>query len=207
MKKILLAITFSIFSIVTFGQTVTYGVKGGLNLSTQINNNNTSEKKNLPGLQVGGLINIGFKNFDIRPELLFISKGMRIYNTIEWTKEYYEYKSSYNYIEIPIKAFYHFDAFDDLRIYAGLGPYVAYALSGSYYSNTHGGGAMTFGSTGVQRPDYGVTFSGGFEVKKRFLISVDYDLGVKNILRSSPGVTGYVVKNKTLGLSVGYLFK
>ncbi|MCR8558758.1 hypothetical protein KXD93_13960 [Mucilaginibacter sp. BJC16-A38] len=79
MKKILLLAGLLIAFSGAFAQTITYGIKGGLNL-TQVPVQSTtfglssSSDKYLVGFHIGGLVAIGFESFSIQPGIFFHHK-------------------------------------------------------------------------------------------------------------------------------------
>lgn len=208
MKKLLLTICLVLASIITcFAQSFNFGVKAGLNLSNQsMNPSNASSTKNLTGFHAGVIADIGVKDISIQPGLFFTTKGeVTPENLKQLTGQggTYNAKEVLNYIEVPVNLLYKIRTAPAVKIYFGGGPYLAYGISGH---GTEAGAFPTytvhFDSNGYKNPDYGVNLVVGGELFKKLLIDVNYDLGLDNLSR----VDGQTIRNRVIGVSVGYLF-
>jgi hypothetical protein len=117
-----------------------------------------------------------------------------------------------NYLELPVNLLYKFQASPGVRIYLGGGPYLGYGLSGSWkYPNPSGPlGSyshrnVSFGPDTLldyKNPDYGINFITGVELKRQFTIDLNYSLGLGNIRWDQAAK----IRNRSMGLSVGYWF-
>ncbi len=96
-----------------------------------------------------------------------------------------------------------------VKIYAGGGPYMDYSLSGTSIQHVTGSttydyqGNISFGSDHYKddmRINDVINFIAGVELKQHFTVDVNYGLGLTSI------AWGSTDRNRTLGLSVGYLF-
>ncbi|WP_426672079.1 porin family protein [Mucilaginibacter sp. McL0603] len=209
MKKILLTIClFSATITIGFAQSLNFGIKAGLNLSNQsINPSGSVDTKNLTGFHAGVIIDIGLKNFSIQPGLFFTTKGQVTPVNLEMQtgvdRGTFNAKEVLNYIEVPVNLLYHIKAGPVVNIYFGGGPYLAYGISGH---GTEPGSFPTytvhFDSNGYKNPDYGVNFVAGIELSKKILIDANYGLGLGNLSREE----GLTIRNRVIGISVGYLF-
>jgi hypothetical protein len=87
------------------------------------------------------------------------------------------------------------------------GPYLGYALSGKDKAEAMGQSetaTLKIGSADtddVKAMDFGLNIGVGVNVSN-FLVTAQYGLGLSNLSNSS----GETVKNKVIGISVGYLF-
>jgi hypothetical protein len=78
------------------------------------------------------------------------------------------------------------------------------SINGPLGSYTHT--SLSFGTDTLRdykNPDYGINFITGVELKKRFTIDLNYSLGFGNIRWGQ----GAKMQNRSMGLSVGYLFR
>src|SRR5258708_1163042 len=78
MKKPLLTLCFLVINKVSFGQTINFGIKAGLNLSEETQSAPFLTSSLLPGFNAGGIVDIGFQHFSIQPGLFFSSKGENV---------------------------------------------------------------------------------------------------------------------------------
>ena len=115
---------------------VKFGAKAGLNINSVGHSSKDSEQEketkslinSKAGYHFGAFIDYNFSDvLSIRPELLFSSKGYsidieKIYEDVK-PKGYW--RTTYNYLEIPINVAYKIN---DLQIFAG--PYIAFGLGG-----------------------------------------------------------------------------
>jgi hypothetical protein len=137
MKKLLLTFILAAAATITFSQTINFGVKAGVNLSTlsesglpyQIDN------KNITGYHAGIIADFGFQQFSIQPGLFFITKGssypgMIADNTGNTAKMTTTLKL--NYLELPVNLLYKLRASPGVKVYLGGGPYLGYGLSGAW---------------------------------------------------------------------------
>ncbi len=208
MKKLLLTLCLVSATVsACFAQSINFGIKAGLNLSNQsVNPPNTWGTKNLTGFHAGVIADIGLKNVSIQPGLFFTTKGeVTPENLKQLTGQggTYNAKEVLNYIEMPVNLLYKIKTAPAVKIYFGGGPYLAYGISGH---GTEAGAFPTytvhFDSNGYKNPDYGVNFVAGVELFKNVLIDANYGLGLGNLSRAY----GQTIRNRVIGVSVGYLF-
>ena len=123
-KKLLLTIAVALFASYSFAQNISGGVKAGLNLADQKYSSDgvTIGHKLKPGFH-GGLFVTAMINekFAIQPELLFSMQGSKL----DFAFLGYDYKTSFNYLAIPILARYNFT--DRLSVH--LGPQIGFLMS------------------------------------------------------------------------------
>jgi Outer membrane protein beta-barrel domain len=225
MNKLLLTLSLTLLTTFSFAQTFDLGIKAGVNLSTVSFNNPIPNYvvgfQNTTGFQAGVIEDINFQHFTIQPGLFFITKGDKFTDELSITNPGNSYQSynyhntgseKFNYLELPINVLYKVKASPMAKIYAGGGPYIGYGLSGTTSSQLTGSqtsdyhGSIDFGTDHTKNDyklfDYGANLIAGVELKKHYTIDLNYSLGLRNIVWSSIEN----VKNRSLGLSVGYLF-
>lgn len=222
MNKLLLTLSLVFLTTFSFAQTVNFGVKAGINLSTVAFNdplpNFAYDAQNITGFQAVVVANIGFQHLDIQPGLFFITKGQKfteeesIPNNNQNYSVHVTGSQKFNYLELPVNFLYKIQVTPGTKIRAGGGPYLGYGLSGTTIIHITGSqtsnytGGVTFGTdeakNDYKRFDYGVNFTTGVELKKHFTIDLNYGLGLKNIMWTR----GADLKNRSLALSIGYLF-
>ncbi len=222
MNKLLLTLSLVLLTTFSFAQTFNLGVKAGVNLSTTAFSttyaNYAVDPQNRTGFQVGVIGDIAFQHFIVQPGLFFITKGGKFTDEYSFLGTYQSYSyhttgtDKFNYLEMPVNLLYKVQVAPATKIYAGGGPYIGYALSGSVISQETGSQtanyneSLAFGNDRTKdeyKPfDYGINFIAGVEIKKHYTIDLNYSLGLKNIVWTPEDN----IKNRSLGLSIGYLF-
>lgn len=215
MKKLFLLTIALIGAASTFAQTITYGIKAGVNFS-QISasvQNITASSNNLTGFHVGGVIDFGVsKSFSIQPGILYTTKGGSSTDvTSDGTGSGANAsKITLNYLEIPVNFLYHAPAGKG-SVFIGGGPYVGIGLSGSAPLVDQNGQStgqkqsIHFGSTvdDIANPDYGINLLGGYKFENNLTLSVGYGIGLANLSNEDIGK----IHNRSLNFSIGFFFK
>jgi Outer membrane protein beta-barrel domain len=115
-----------------------------------------------------------------------------------------------NYLEVPVLINYNYTLPEGKEtLHAGIGPYVAMAISGKFKSNNGQTTAVKFGNSGdFNRMDDGLQFKAGCLFVKKWDVSLGYDWGLKNLLALPGGANdGDKGKIRSLSLNLGYQFK
>ena len=215
MKKLLLLTIALIGSAGIYAQTISYGVKAGVNFSTfsASIDNITATSKSLTGFHVGGVVDFGVsKSFSIQPGILYSTKGGSS-NAVDDDSQSVGASASkitFNYLEIPVNFLYRAPVHKG-SVFIGGGPYVAFGLSGSAPLTDVNGQpanqteAVHFGSgqDEIHNPDFGINFIGGYQFASNVTLSVQYGLGLQNLSNE----TQVRIHNQALGFSLGYFFK
>lgn len=196
----------------------TFGVRAGLNLSKMLvkdNDNTYSDNYKMnPGFHIGGTVEFPISDmFSVEADLLLSTKGTRVKEEETMMGETYEMKAKINlfYIDIPITVKASFDV-GDVKIYGAAGPYIGVGLSGkSKYEITYNGETETddekieWGSDKdedmLKRLDFGLIFGAGVAINS-IQAGLSYGLGLANI--SADSDDGFNIKNRVLGITVGY---
>lgn len=145
------------------------------------------------GFHVGLLVDMPLgDHFSIQPNVLYSTKGSASG----------ESAVTLSYVELPINLFYNLPVGPGtLRI--GAGPYVAYGLSIS------GAKDATFGSdvNQVNPLDYGARGAVQFQLTNGLLVGAHYSFGMADLLNHSTNDnSGITLKNRSIGVSLGYAF-
>lgn len=206
MKRFLFTLLFIFTVTLGFAQDYRVGIKGGINLSHQgvFYSSGDPAVRTLTGFYAGGVIDIGFKKFSIQPGVFFSTKGNKesSYFPGPGASQPLETITKLNYIEVPVNLLYKIPVGENLKVFIGGGPYLAYALSGGWYVGGQKLGDIVFGGdNNYKRFDYGINTTSGFELKNRVVISAGYGIG------SDLYPNSVELKNHVISFSVGYLFK
>jgi len=204
---------------ITFAQSVNFGVKAGINFSTE--RYSTSEpgltRGSKTGFHMGVIADLPIQQFSIQPGLYFITKG----GTDTYQGSYLNTPNSdfkqlsntrLNYLELPVNLLYHLKITPEFNAFFGAGPYLGYGLSGKTHTTYSGyiqgavDQSLSFRENqlaGYKNPDFGANFMIG-ERLKHFTLDVNYSLGLVNVFNLGPQNK---IENRALGVSAGYLFK
>lgn len=192
MKKNIL-IVVALLSSLTLGAQVRWGIKAGFSSGNMRLKDQTQmtlfHDRMLPAYHAGVLADIPLsKSFVVQPALLYSVKGTKTINTFmtgmggneEATTSY-----RYNYLELPVNFLYKGEAGRG-KVFAGLGPYVAYGV----------GGKVTYkGYNAGTKKSRQIKFDGEDNTNLEELHANALDVGV-NLL------AGYEFKNGLLFLSL-----
>src|ERR1700710_517870 len=135
MKKTFLLLALALFSLTTFAQTTTFGIKAGVNFSklTSSGDGGSISTQSLTGFHIGVVVDAGINdNFSFQPGLLFSTKGGKssFSGDVDGQSFSGSAKITLNYIEVPINFLYKVPAGDG-KVFFGAGPYLGYGLSAS----------------------------------------------------------------------------
>ena len=220
MKRIFLITSFLFIGHCLFAQKINIGLQGGINMASI----NANAPQNFDGgsqahatFQFGVTVDYLFQTFNVQSGVLLTGKGntsTTVQNLISNGSPvpYYQTNSTnVSYIEVPVNLLYK----HSLRagtLYFGAGPYVAYALWGSYsskidmneYYKRASSTSISFGNGTDQLRsfDYGVNVVANFVMNNRLKLGLNYGLGLNNV--SNSGLTS---QNRVASLVIGYNFK
>lgn len=206
MKTLLLAFGILVSSTTTFAQSITFGVKGGLNISSPASDENIPDfnfkHQSLTGFNAGAIVDINFHHFTLRSGVFFTTKGDKIPQqqmAIPNSSTAYIVPNSvarFDYIEESVNGLYNIPVSPWAIVELGGGPYLGEETSGRYSQP----GTASSMAIRLKSPDYGFNVVGGLKIKKKILADVGYSFGLRNIASN-----GTSLKNRVLSFSVGYL--
>jgi hypothetical protein len=153
----------------------------------------------------GVIDNINFGNFSIRTGLTFTGKGGN-YIESDVPKNLRIY-----YFETPIEFIYQEHKGKE-GIFLGAGPYFSVGLGGKNYvgdpKKTYSEDLNLYRETSLFRGgDIGAEGIIGYKLKSGYIVDINYDEGFANILADKTNRNdAKVLRNRTLGISVGYAF-
>ena len=231
MIKYLAFIFLAVLTTITFAQSneklkdkkiakISYIVKGGLNFSSMLLKGDEStigtDIKSKPGFNVG--ITAEYPVFGLvvfETGMLFLTEGAKSSSENTYSGGIYKTNTTLNllYLEIPLTAKTYFNV-GQSKIFGAFGPYIGLGLIGkskgeiilpgetnSYDRDINWGSGQ---GDEIKRLDYGLTAGAGIEISN-IQIGLSYNLGLANI--STITDNGLKLKNRVLGLSVGYKFR
>lgn len=170
-------------------QHVNVGVKGGLNLYS-INNDNNSNYDTKAGFHAGlvGHIHLA-RQFALQPELVYSVQGAK------YTVAGVDTKLNLGYINMPVMFQYMFD--NGFRLQAG--PQVGFLINGKVETNN----SKTDVKDNFKTVDFALGGGVGYVSPSGFGVDARYNLGLSDISENSP------VKSTNRGVQLGvfYLLK
>jgi hypothetical protein len=216
MKKILF-LSIALFTIqFTNAQTVTYGLKAGLNIANLSYSGESSENENpksIYGFHFGVLGVTKIKeNFSFQLELLYSEQGSKQEDSATVFGAFLSSKETItlNYINVPTMFKYYL--IPELSVEAG--PQIGFLLNGKQdieASSTILGIKTTTNTSTDLKKEYFKTVDFGFNIgtsvyfAQHFSVGVRYNFGLSNLYdKSDRG--NYTIKNNVLSFSAGYKF-
>ncbi len=202
---------------------ISIGVRAGANLAN-VSLSDTSDldigdPKTSIGAILGAVLELGItEKLAIQVEPSFIQKGWRIKEELDLLGQSFKIdgKYTFNYIDVPILAKLRFNG-ANTGLYAFAGPTFGYMSSGKYKVTTEVAGQketeeekLNFDEEeGINRFDVGAALGAGFQLNLgggRLFFDARYNLGLSNIADEDEIEEDFSIRNKGIGLSVGYLY-
>lgn len=220
MKKIFLIISIILIARCTFAQKIGLGIEGGINMAS-INpvapQSLGASSQSRATFRFGLTLDYKLTGFNIQPGLFLSGKGntsTTVQNFISNGSPvpYYQTNSTnVTYIELPVNVLYK-HIVKPGTLYVGAGPYVAYAVYGSYttkatmndYYKQANSTSIGFGNGDDQLKsvDYGVNILANIVLNNGLKLGLNYGLGLNNI--SNAGTTS---QNRVFSVLIGYTIK
>ena len=215
MKKLILSVAFLATMTLCQAQEneqptnqVSFGVKGGVNISTAVFDDSVQDivpsVSSVVGGNVGVFTNIPLgKKFAFQPEVLFSMQGFNYVYDDVYTKS--DVETKLNYISLPLNT--QFYIIDKLYIEAGSQFDLLIGAKGSYTSTVKFTNEVKTVTDRDLKDNYkalvfGVNFGAGYKINNNISANVRYCLGL------SPANQGNTIssKNRVLQIGVGYSF-
>lgn len=179
-----------------------FGPTAGLNISTM---NLDWDHSSRVGFNVGAICEYNFtNNWYVGSGLKFTQKGVK-WNNIVNNPDDPNLRANPGYLEIPVNVGGRYSFNDKVSIFAEVGPYFAFGVSGKFKNGNES--RSYFGDEGetvlgvrAKRFDFGLGFAGGVEYAK-FQLRVGYELG----LTKAFNVDGSA-KTRNLYVGLAYMF-
>jgi hypothetical protein len=216
MKRTLLLPAILMLSVGAFSQ-----FRAGVQLSGALTSANVKSKYDLDfkkSLQNGGaagaIVQYDFdRHFSVRSGATFVRQGAKFKTQLDEFSST-TMRTSLNYVQVPLHVIYNLHLLGN-RIYAGIGGYGAYGVSGNvkgtFWHYTDDGGyevveklkafkSLEKGGGNLKKGDYGISALVGFEFRNGMFLQASWQQGFSNI--SIDREDKY--KNNGMQLTVGY---
>lgn len=209
MKKIIFIATAVLAITCAQAQTVKFGVKGGLTVSTLSGDLEDAEAK--IGGHVGGFAEIKFNKFALQPEVLLSMQGAESNTTRYYSGNFYatKYEANLLYLNVPVMAKYYVIP----KLSVELGPQLGILLDAeTKYSETENGFVEYSENENVKSDiktiDLAANIGATYHFNDHMAVGARFSLGLTNIDDSKPtvGVARTDVKNQVLQASFAYRF-
>jgi hypothetical protein len=192
MKKIfLIAAIAACTSLTIKAQTISGGVKGGLNLAKLSNTDNSNVR---PSIYLGGFVNIAFnESLSIQPELFYSGQGDK------FTVLNAKFTDKINYINLPVMMQYHIVPEFYLEAGAQFGIMVS--------SKTKSGDVTVNMKDATSTGDFGLGFGLGYQFPIGLGISARYMFGLTDVYKHGDDViTLDDIHNKNAVAQIGVFY-
>ncbi len=210
-KLIFIQLTFMAVHFSGTAQTTRFGFTAGAisaNYKLKSDGSSMNEKSKI-GMTAGLMADIPIsKNFSFQTAANFVQKGTKSENSYGGTTE--KSSTTVNCIEVPLDFLYNVPG-NGGNFFVGAGPSFAFCISAkSTYDDGSGptSESLNIGNSDdddIRGIDMGANFTTGYRFKNGFLLSVNYNAGLSNVV---PGESnGAKVKSSYFGLKLGYLLK
>lgn len=213
MKKLILglAVTASTLAFAqqkTSSNPVTFGIKGGMNVSSLSNGADLSDSKSKIGFNAGVFANIPVaSSFSVQPEVIYNDLGSKV--TREYSALGNTYRSEYSrnlgYVAVPVM--FQYNATPDFFLEAG--PEFGFLVSAKdkFKSSTNSNTNTQIASLNkddFQTFNFGIGVGAGYYFLPNLGITARYTAGLTDIYKNN---SGDAVKNNVFQVGLAYKFK
>lgn len=173
------------------------------------------------GFSIGATIEHDITNgFYLQSGLTFTTKGAKHKSHEYWIGgtnppiTYTKTTINQTYLQLPLMVAYKVQINQDMKAFLRIGAHVAYGIGGKTTEKEETKGAdrpdetnkeSSFGSEKLERFDFGLGSGIGFEYQ-RYVISLNYELGLRDISYKHDNLTNSDYKNRNASLTIGYKF-
>lgn len=197
----------SFFSTEKSDQSVTFGVRAGVNFSNMsFSEDGVSLSLNShTGFNAGVVVDIPLmQSLYVQSGLFYTVKGCEAIEDDE------KYTMSPSYLEIPVLASYRYDFSDAAQLQINVGPYFAYGIGGKCTRTEGGrdydidffGGEDDDESMEMKRFDVGLQIGAGITLAQHYYLGVAYEFGFASMSRYD----ALSIKNNNFMINLGYQF-
>ncbi|WP_300685891.1 porin family protein [Chryseobacterium sp.] len=213
MKKLILGLALTAGTLAfaqqkTSTNPVTFGVKGGMNVSSLSNGADLSDSKSKIGFNAGVFANIPVaSNFSVQPEVIYNDLGSKV--TREYSALGNTYRSEYSrnlgYVAVPVM--FQYNATPEFFLEAG--PEFGFLVSAKdkFKNSTNNDSSTqiaTLNKDDFQTFNFGIGIGAGYYFLPNLGITARYTAGLTDIYKNNSGDS---VKNDVFQVGLAYKFK
>lgn len=211
MKKLILglALTAGTFAFAqqtgnTSSNPVTFGVKGGMNVSSLSKDSGLDDQKSKIGFNAGVFANIPLAaSFSVQPEVLYSQYGNKSDFTTLGTK--YSASTKLDYITVPVM--FQYNLIPDLYVEAG--PEFGFMVSAKNKLKNESNGNSTTSDNykdNFNTFNFGIGLGAGYYFTPNLGITARYVAGLTDIAKNRPSGSD-AVRNNVFQVGLAYKFK
>ncbi|MCT2563795.1 porin family protein [Chryseobacterium herbae] len=211
MKKLILGLAVTASSLAFAQQTpksssnpVTFGVKGGMNVSSLSKDEGLDDQKSKIGFNAGVFANIPVaESFSIQPEVLYSQYGAKADYTVLGNK--FSSSTKLDYIAVPVM--FQYNLIPNLFVEAG--PEFGFLVSAkNKIKNESNGNSSTSDNykDDLKSFNFGIGLGAGYYFTDNFGITARYVAGLTDVAKDRPNGSD-AVKNNTFQVGLAYKFK
>ncbi|PKF75932.1 porin family protein [Chryseobacterium sp. PMSZPI] len=213
MKKLILglAVTASTLAFAqqkTSTNPVTFGVKGGMNVSSLSNGADLSDSKSKIGFNAGVFANIPVaSSFSVQPEVIYNDLGSKVTREYSVLGNTYkdEYSRNLGYVAVPVM--FQYNATPEFFLEAG--PEFGFLVSAkdkfkSSTNNNTNTQIATLNKDDFKTFNFGIGIGAGYYFTPNLGITARYTAGLTDIYKNN---SGDAVKNNVFQVGLAYKFK
>ena len=177
------------------------GVKFGYNFANISSTDDEIEYNLKTGFAVGGFLILGIReNLDIRPEVLYSTKGTIA--KFDFWGTAYKVTGSLNYIEIPILLQYLLPIKGSFKPYVFMGPALGIKLSAKVKLEVEGEEEEIEDiEEDIKSKDFGLVFGAGAVLVDKISFEIRYNIGLSPIYYTSPSDS----RNRVISIMLGFI--
>jgi hypothetical protein len=192
MRKIVTALFIVVFvGAFSSNAQVSFGIKGGLNISNVHFNKDIIDSDNLTGFQVGPMmeVNIPFVGIGLETAILYSQKGLQAENEDGKNENF-----KTDFLEVPLNFKWKF-GLPVFKGYFAAGPYAGFRIGGDK--------VWDMVSSQVKQKNYsvGLNFGAGVELLRHLQVGANYSLGLTD---NYSGVVGRGITETVNGKNRGW---
>ena len=209
MKKLILGLAVTAGTLAFAQQTpssnpVTFGVKGGMNVSSLSKDSGLDDQKSKIGFNAGVFANIPVAtSFSIQPEVLYSQYGNKTNFTALGTK--YSASNKLDYITVPVM--FQYNALPNLYLEAG--PEFGFMVSAKEkLKNESNGNSSTSDNykDNFNTFNFGIGIGAGYYFTENLGLTARYVAGLTDIAKNRPSGSD-AVRNNVFQVGLAYKFK
>ncbi|WP_223607944.1 porin family protein [Chryseobacterium sp. OSA05B] len=211
MKKLILGLAVTASSLAFAQQTpttssnpVTFGVKGGMNVSSLSKDEGLDDQKSKIGFNAGVFANIPVaESFSIQPEVLYSQYGSKADYTVLGNK--FSSSTKLDYIAVPVM--FQYNLIPNLFVEAG--PEFGFLVSAkNKIKNESNGNSSTSDNykDDLKTFNFGIGLGAGYYFTDNFGITARYVAGLTDVAKDRPNGSD-AVRNNTFQVGLAYKFK